>query len=589
MSRLVAAVIGSLLIAPTLLAQDPSLIVAVPGQDGRTQIFSFPAAAAPQAPARDNQPPAKPGTATLRGRVFAGDSGQPLPKAQVRITSFGPPAAGQPPENRLAITDSNGRYEFKELRAGRYNLVVTKPGGYMNAQYGQQRPLDPGKPLDILDGQTIEKVDFSLPRGGVITGRILDEFGQPVTDVQVTAARLQNVGGTRRLTQAGRVGTTNDIGEFRLFALPAGDYYVSATLRNNNVAADNNDRSGYAPTYYPGTADIASAQRLTVAFGQTVTDLSMSLLPTRTARVSGTAVNSLGEPLRGTVMAVTGQTGGPALFNTTPGQIRPDGSFQINGLTPGSYTLQLLPQTGPAGNSDAEYASADITVDGSDVTGVRLIATKPSTITGRIIIASGDANRLRASTLRVGAFPAPTLGPVLGPNSPPVAVNDDWTFQAKAKAVLTRITLTGLQPPWTIKAVRYRGIDVTDSGLDVKANEEITDVEIELMNRITDVSGLVTNSRGDPVKEYWVVLFARDSDKRRPPSRYVRVSRSDQDGRFKLTGLPAAEYLALAVDSVDAGEASDPEFLDRIQTRATRFALGEGETKTLDLKLNSLP
>ncbi len=586
MSRLLAAVVGSLLVAPALLAQDQVVIIPGGGANGTTQILNFQVPGPPPAPPRDTPQAAKPGTATLRGRVVAGDSGRPMSKAQVRITSTGPPAAGQPLENRLATTDSNGRYEFKDLRAGRYNLMVSKPGGYLNAQYGQQRPSGPGKPLEILDGQTIEKVDFSLPRGGVIAGRILDEFGEPVTDVQVSAVRSQFAGGQRRLVPGGRTATTNDVGEFRVFALAPGDYYVSATLRNTNPPVDTTDRTGYAPTYYPGTADLAGAQRVTVAMNQTISDLSLSLLPIQTARVTGTAVDSRGQPMRGVVQAVVRSDIAPF---ASPGQIRPDGSFTINGLAPGDYTLQVQGQGAPGQPAEAEYASADISVAGADITGVQLTAVKPSTITGRLVIGSGDGRALRPSALRVGTAPMPTGGINFGPFPQPGPVNDDWTFQAKARSGLMRINTQGLQPPWTIKAVRYRGSDVTDSGLDVKANEEITDVEIELTNRITDVSGLVTNSRGEPVKDYWVVLFARDSDKRRPPSRYIRVIRSDQEGRFKVTGLPAAEYLALAVDSVDAGEASDPEFLDRIQTLATRFTLGEGETKTLDLKLNSLP
>src|SRR4029079_18654873 len=97
-----------------------------------------------------------------------------------------------------------------------------------------------------------ERLDFALPRGGVITGRVLDEFGDPVSDVQVAALRPQTVGGSRRLVNMGRPGTTNDIGEFRLFGLPPGDYFVSATFRNQfGPFAESDDRSGYAPTYYP--------------------------------------------------------------------------------------------------------------------------------------------------------------------------------------------------------------------------------------------------------------------------------------------------------------------------------------------------
>jgi len=87
------------------------------------------------------QPPAadveKPGTATLRGHVLAADTGRPLRKAQVRIL------AGEIRENRLATTDDDGRYEFKEVKAGRYTITATK-GSYISLSYGQSRPLEAG-------------------------------------------------------------------------------------------------------------------------------------------------------------------------------------------------------------------------------------------------------------------------------------------------------------------------------------------------------------------------------------------------------------------------------------------------------------
>jgi hypothetical protein len=162
-------------------------------------------------PARDNS--ARTGTARIRGRVFAADNGAPLRKAQVRL--FSPELR----ENRLATTDVQGTYEFKDLPAGRYTLTANK-GSFVSLQYGQTRPLEPGKPLQILDAQTMEKVDFSLPRGSVITGRIVDEFGEPVTDVMVAPMRYQYQQGRRRLVPSGRTTQTNDIGEFSRFGLP---------------------------------------------------------------------------------------------------------------------------------------------------------------------------------------------------------------------------------------------------------------------------------------------------------------------------------------------------------------------------------
>jgi hypothetical protein len=584
MTRLLAAVVGSILAAPVLPVQDAF----VPLSRGGQTVSAVPKGAARHAPPRDAQRSANPGTATLRGRVFAADTGQPLRKAQIRITSMGPSMTGQPPENRLATTDASGAYEFRELRAGRYNLDAQK-GSFIALQYGQRRPFEAGRPLEILDGQTIEKVDFSLARGGVITGRILDEFSEPISDVQVAAMRSQTVSGTRRLVPVGRAATSNDIGEFRLFELPPGDYYVVATRRNNQIG-NPNDRLGYAPTYYPGTADVDSAQRLTVAVGQTTTDLSLSLLLIRTVRVSGTAVDSQGRPMHGYVQAQRQSTVGGAL-GVAPGQIRPDGSFAINGLTPGDYTLRAQgPPASPG--SDPEFGSAEITVEGNDVTDMRIVGAKPSTITGRVVITSGDPRSLKLSGVRIALLPAPKpdgTALILGPTPQPVVVNDDWSFQARARSGTMRVDAQGLQPPWNVKAVHYRGTDITDSGLEVKPNEDLGEIEVELTTSTTDISGTATNDRGEPMKDYWALFFAREPERRRPPTRYARAARADQEGRFKTTGLPPGNYFAVALDTFNPNESTDLDFLGRIEARATRFTLGEGETKTLDLKLGSPP
>src|SRR6185436_11653749 len=503
----------------------------------------------PQMPPRDNSAPPKTGKAIIRGRVVAADTGQPLRKAQVRISS------NDSRENRMTTTDADGRYEFKELPAGRYTVQASK-GSYVQLQYGQLRPFEPGKPVEVLEAQTIEKVDFALPKGGVITGRILDEFGEPLADTQVAAMRYQNVGGRRRLMPAGRPGMTNDIGEFRLFAIPPGQYYLSATLRNMGMMGDSDDRNGYAPTYFPGTANMAEAQRLTIGLGQTMSDINMALMPTRTARITGTAVDSQGRPMMGMVMAAPLGDSMMVMFGP-PGQIKPDGSFSISGLAPGGYRLQTM-----GGGGDTESASVEVSLNGDDVNGVRLVGSKPSTASGRIVVDAAAASALKPATLRVMAQPLQFDGPMMGPPAPPAPVNDDLTFELKTRPGKMKVALAGQTPGWSIRAVRYRGVDVTDSGIEFKGNEDISEIELELTNRVTDLSGLVTNGRGAAVKDYSVVVFAQDRDKWTANSRYLRTGRPDQDGRFKVSGLPPGEYHIVALDYVDQNEWTEPDYLE---------------------------
>jgi hypothetical protein len=105
---------------------------------------------------------------------------------------------------------------------------------------------------------------------------------------------------------------------------------------------------------------------------------------------------------------------------------------------------------------------------------------------------------------------------------------------------------------------------------------------------VSAITGLVTGGRGDASRDYTAIAFPQDSERwKETNSRYIRTGRPDQDGRFKISGLPPGEYLLIAVDRVDPGESTDPEFLERVRTKATRFSLLEGETKSIDLKLNT--
>jgi hypothetical protein len=131
------------------------------------------------------------------------------------------------------------------------------------------------------------------------------------------------------------------------------------------------------------------------------------------------------------------------------------------------------------------------------------------------------------------------------------------------------------------------GIDVTDTGIDFAAGGEYSGIEVELTNHPPEVSGVVTNARGEPVKDYSVILFPQDREKWQGNSRYISSSRPDQDGRFKVRSLPPGSYYAIAVDYAEPGESNDPDFLERVRSKATTFSLNDGEAKTLDLKLNS--
>lgn len=100
---------------------------------------------------------------------------------------------------------------------------------------------------------------------------------------------------------------------------------------------------------------------------------------------------------------------------------------------------------------------------------------------------------------------------------------------------------------------------------------------------MSDVSGHA-RLRGDPARDYAVIVFPEDSSRWAYPSRFVRTARADAQGRFSIRGLPPDErYRAVALDHLEEGESSDPGFLAGMKDRAESFSLREAETKSLDL------
>lgn len=177
-------------------------------------------------PARDNTDQAAPkdGTGVITGAVVGSDTGRAVRRVRVNL------AGGDLRSSRSAVTDDAGRFSFAALPPGRYTLNASKPG-YVNVMYGQKRPGRPGTPIQLADGQQLTDLKMVLPKGGVLTGVVLDENGDPTPGTQVSAWRWEMRTGEKRLTQAGS-DQTDDRGQYRIYGLLPGDYVVRATPRN---------------------------------------------------------------------------------------------------------------------------------------------------------------------------------------------------------------------------------------------------------------------------------------------------------------------------------------------------------------------
>jgi len=552
----------------------------------------------------------KTGTGRILGRVVSTDTGGPLRRAQVRLTA---PEIGV----KVALTDAEGRYEFRELPAGRFTLNASK-SGYVSVQYGQTRPFEQGRPIELADKQVLAKTDVAMPRGGVISGRIVDEFGDPLPDALVSAMRQTWSNGRRRLLPTGRTSQTNDLGQYRMYGLPPGEYYISASLRNTDItimdaallggpssgASGSTPSSGYAPTYFPGTTTATSAQRVTVAVGQEAQNTDFALAPVRLARITGTVMTSDGKPLDGGMVSAmpasrTGEVG-LALMGGATGRTSKDGNFSIPSVAPGEYTLTVRSVRiitsdggdtmmfratigGGSDGTDGETASVPVVVSGEDLSNVVIITSKGATANGRLTFEGGAPPA--ATGVRINSVAADTDGPIMMAAGG-VTAKDDGSFQLKGLSGRRLLRLNNLPPGWTLKSVRLNGDDVTDSGIEFKSGQDLSGLELVASSKQTEITGGVTASNGSPLKDYTVVVFSDDPQYWTLPfTRWVNGTRPDQEGRFRVRNLPAGSYNIVAVDYIEAGAWGDPELLDRLKSHAKRITLSDGGSEKVDLKL----
>ena len=363
-----------------------------------------------------------------------------------------------------------------------------------------------------------------------------------------------------------------------------------------------NPNSGYASTYFPGTPNGAEAQKITLAVGQEAQNTDFALLPVKLARITGTVISSEGKPVDGSMINAVPRNSDAAGMMMMSGSARSDknGSFTISNVSPGEYTLQTRAlQIMTSGNGDnmmftarvgigadggdAESGSLPVTVAGDDLSNVVIVTSKGATASGHLTF-EGGAKPTTLTNIRVTASPVEMDGPMMG-LAGPGSVKADGTFELRGLSGTRIVRAAGLPPGWMLKSVRVNGNDVTDSGIDFKAGEAVTGVDVVLTSKLTEVNGTV-KAGSETAKDYTLVVFADDSQKwSLPNSRYVTGTRPDQEGRFQVKNLPAGGYLAIAVDYLAQGEWNDPEVLERLKSKATSFSLDEGQTKTLALSL----
>jgi hypothetical protein len=234
-------------------------------------------------------PPVQPqDKCTLEGTVVNAVTGEPLKKVQLVLRPLGVPN-GVP---YGAMTDNAGHFLIDDVDPGRYNFAASR-NGFINQSYSPQGNTNRSALLTLGTGQKLKEIVFKLTPQGVISGRILDEDGEPLANVAVQCMTYGYQLGKRQLVNQNGTGT-NDLGEFRLHGLRPGKYVVSATYQSREMFSAGPERTagtaaeiGYATTYYPNSTSPGNASTLEITPGAQISGINMTLVQVRTVRIQG--------------------------------------------------------------------------------------------------------------------------------------------------------------------------------------------------------------------------------------------------------------------------------------------------------------
>ena len=529
-----------------------------------------------------------------------------------------------------AVTGVDGKFAFPSVPAARYQLVATSPG-FVPAEYGQKRMKGAGLPL-IVSGQAMTNLRLEMVPTGAISGRVTDPYGQPIAIADVFVLKSSYQEGRRILTQF-LSAKTDERGEFRLFWLTPGTYYLNVVVPDGTNQADliiNSDNinpatsiigvrtilrdvlsrpigtgaaenEAHVPVYYPSTTNPQQARPIEVRAGEDIRGIYITAGVVRTFHVRGVVSNFVaGAGIQGQTRLIPTDPAWPPMQTPLDSNT---GKFDYGRVVPGSYILyvQVRPP-GATSPADALWATMPLEVREQDVDNLTLVPRAGINLTGKVVLDGQPAGTLASLVggLFLGMRPDPLV--TQQAPSPSTRVSPDGTFVlAGAIAGNYRIyappllspnnpALLGGLPPSPpglensyVKSIRVGGADVLDSGVRLIPIEGLS-MEIVLGTNAGSLEGRVTRD-GNPAADVTVGMLPNTFSARGYRTDMHRTILTDASGHFQLRGLPPGDYKVFAWEDADKDAIMDLDFVRGYEEKGTRIEIADGEKKIIELNV----
>lgn len=545
------------------------------------------------APAAAPAPASAQKLATLSGNVVNSVTGEPLRKTDVALSSgvdsaglqmamrmFGgggadPSAAPEPaPKSFKGTTNANGEFHIEGVDPGDYTLKATH-AGFVDRYYS---PDDAGAAkegkIHLSASEDVKGIVFHLVPQGAVSGKVVDEDGDPVAGAVVAALAGGRAPG-KKMAPVDTT-TTNDRGEYRLGKIPPGSYYVNASQLHMDFLAgpappppaDGSPETNYVTTYFPGATDAAAATKIDVAAGADLTGFTIRLHKSKVVRVKGQALAADGTPLKGGQVMLMSQS---SIGSMQMSPVHGDGTFEIANLQPGSYMLMSIQMNG----TQPSIQMQSLVVPAEGISGVKLRAQPEQTIEGKIVIGGDRKIPLKGLMVMLAADEAVPAMPAMG------SVLESGAFTLKVSGAAYNLELPGEPEGTYLKSVVWNGREMLGKPLDFSAGGA-GELVVTLGVDGGQVDATVTADGDKPAPEATVVLIPTDPARRSKAT--VKEGEADTKGHATLKDVPPGDYLAFAWKGADTDAWLDSDFLKPLEQSGKRVSLSAGGSEKVDLK-----
>jgi hypothetical protein len=496
--------------------------------------------------------------AVIEGVVQTSGTNVPIPGAQVIAASVVPGETGQ------TLTDSEGRFTLS-VNPGSYRLLATSQGFVPAEQI--ERTEVPGAFLTLSAGQRLSRTVLQLLPTGTITGRIFDPEGNRVEGATVSLWQLVwTMDGRRQLQPATfglRGGATNDLGEYRLYWIPPGEFYLTVRDRSGGVSALAGNLQRYVTTYYPGVIDAAQASLLTVPAGVELGGINVTLSRVRSTTVRGRLVSPVAD-VADSVTIIRMAPLEESLVTDYPTVTFDDRNktFIAPNVLPGRYRILATLRIPNKFNLSGEVI---LNVSEDPVSNVTLAVTPSKRLNGRVQV-DDNSPEVRQSIADGKVDVTLTGDPNAAFLSTSSEVAKDASFSIPDVGIVRyRLNVLGLPPDAYIASARLGGVDILEKGLTLQ-DDPPSPLEISISGLGGRIVGIVRTAANEIPTRARVVLVPEP--RLRSRADLFKVANTDQYGRFNLQGITPGSYKLFALESVPSGAYYNSDFLRPYEDQA---------------------